>query len=125
MIFSFIYEKLPDMNRYCNERKVVLAGPFGFTAVLRLVLQAYRSFRYEKGLQEILGLIDKFQTEYIKFGDHMERLGKQLDTAQRTFMEVEGTRSKQLTRVVDRISEQSKRDELKASEDTALIEPPN
>jgi DNA recombination protein RmuC len=107
MIFSFIYDKLPQINQYSNQRKVVLAGPFGFTAVLRLVLQAYKNFRYEKSLQQILGLIGKFQAEYTKFGDSMDRLGKQLDTAQKTYMEVEGTRSRQLTRVVDQISGQT------------------
>ena len=107
MIFSFIYEKLPDINEYCNERKVILAGPFGFTAVLRLVLQAYKNFRYEKDLQQILGLISKFQDEYAKFGESMERLGKQLDTTQRTYQEVEGTRSRQLTRVIDQIGKHS------------------
>lgn len=110
MIFSFIYEKLPELNEYSNQRKVVLAGPFGFTAVLRLVLQAYRNFGYEKGLQEILGLITKFQTEYEKFGESMERLGKQLDTAQNTYLEVEGTRHRQLTKVVDQISNKSQLD---------------
>lgn len=108
MIFSFIYDKLPEINEYSNKRKVVLAGPFGFTAVLRLVLQAYKNFRYEKSLQQILGLIGKFQSEYTKFGDSMERLGKQLDTAQKTYMEVEGTRNRQLTRVVDQINGQTK-----------------
>lgn len=104
MIFSFIYEKLPEINEYCNQRKVVLAGPFGFTAVLRLVMQAHKNFGYEKHLQEIFGLVSKFQEEYTKFGDHMQRLGSQLNTAQKTFQEVEGTRSRQLTKVVDQIS---------------------
>lgn len=107
MIFSFIYEKLPDINEYCNRRKVVLAGPFGFTAVLRLVLQAYKNFGYEKNLQEIFGLVSKFQEEYNKFGEHMQRLGNQLSTTQKTFHEVEGTRSRQLTKVVDQISSKS------------------
>ena len=107
MIFSFVYEKLPDINQYASERKVVLAGPFGLTAVLRMVLQAHRNFHHEKSLMQILGLIAKFQEEYEKFGDSMERLGKQLDTAQKTFMEVEGTRSRQLTRVVEQISNRS------------------
>lgn len=112
MIFSFIYEKLPDVIQYSNERKVVLAGPFGFTAVLRLVLQAHKNFKYEKNLQKILGLISKFQDEYGKFGEHMERLGKQLDTAQKTYQEVEGTRSRQLTRVVDQIGAHSHKEQL-------------
>lgn len=104
MIFSFIYEKLPEINEYCNQRKVVLAGPFGFTAVLRLVMQAHKNFGYEKHLQEIFGLVAKFQEEYVKFGDHMQRLGNQLSTAQKTFQEVEGTRNRQLTKVIDQIS---------------------
>lgn len=120
MIFSFIYEKLPDINEYCNQRKVVLAGPFGFTAVLRLVLQAYKNFGYEKNLQEIFGLVSKFQEEYAKFGDHMARLGSQLATTQKTFHEVEGTRSRQLTKVVDQISSKS---QIETSPDkTKMIE---
>lgn len=107
MIFSFIYEKLPEINEYCSQRKVVLAGPFGFTAVLRLVMQAYKNFGYEKNLQEIFGLVSKFQEEYGKFGDSMEKLGTQLQTAQRTFHEVEGARARQLTKVVDKISSHS------------------
>ncbi len=107
MIFSFVYEMLPDINRYASERKVVLAGPFGFTAVLRMVMQAHKNFHHEKSLVQILGLISKFQEEYEKFGESMDRLGKQLDTAQKTFMEVEGTRNRQLTRVVEQISHRS------------------
>jgi len=112
MIFSFIYEKMPDINQFCNENRVVMAGPFGFTAVLRLVLQAYKNFRYEKDLQKILGLISKFQAEYAKFGDSLERLGRQLDTTQKTFVEIEGTRNRQLTRVVDLIGEHSVKEKL-------------
>ncbi len=107
MIFSFVYEKLPDINEYASKQKVVLAGPFGFTAVLRLVLQAHRNFHHEKSLVQILGLISKFQEEYGKFGESMERLGKQLDTTQKTYLEVEGTRNRQLTRVVEQISQKS------------------
>jgi len=107
MIFSFIYEKLPEINEYCNQRKVVLAGPFGFTAVLRLVMQAHKNFGYEKHMQEIFGLVAKFQDEYAKFGDHMQKLGTQLATVQKTFHEVEGTRNRQLTKVVDQIQGRS------------------
>jgi len=104
MIFSFIYEKLPDINEYCAQRKVIMAGPFGFTAVLRLVMQAYKNFGYEKNLQEIFGLVSKFQEEYEKFGGSLEKLGNQLSTVQKTYHEVEGTRSRQLTKVIDQIS---------------------
>ena len=107
MIFSFVYEKLPDIQQYSSERKVIMTGPFGFTAVLRMILQAHKNFHHEKGLQEILGLIAKFQEEYEKFGESVERLGRQIDTVKSTYLEVEGTRSRQLTRVVRQIGEHS------------------
>jgi DNA recombination protein RmuC len=112
MIFSFVYEKLPEINQYANERKVILAGPFGFTGVLRLVLQAHKNFKYEKDLQKILGLIEKFQEEYSKFGESIEKLGRQIDLTQKTFIEIEGTRNRQLTRVVDRIGEHTQKEKL-------------
>ena len=120
MIFSFIYEKLPAINDYCNKRKVVLAGPFGFTALLRMVLQAYKNFHYEQGLQQILGQIAQFKTEYEKFGDKMDSLGRQLDTVRKTYDEVEGTRHRALTRIVDKISEQSHDSRLKPSEEDVI-----
>ena len=115
MIFSFIYEKLPGMSEYCNQRKVVLTGPFGFTALVRLILQAYKNFQYEKGLQQILGLNEKFQGEYEKFGDSMSRLGNQIETTRKTFTEIDTTRTKQLGRVVDKITEYSKQEKIKAA----------
>lgn len=119
MIFSFIYEKMPEINEYCNQRKVVMAGPFGFTAVLRLVMQAHKNFGYEKHLQEIFGLVSKFQEEYAKFGESMQKLGNQLTTAQKTFQEVEGTRSRQLTKVVDQIGNRS---QIGSTSETLLID---
>lgn len=122
MIFSFVYEMLPDINQYASERKVVLAGPYGFTAVLRMVLQAHKNFHHERSLVQILGLISKFQEEYVKFGETMERLGKQIDLAQKTYLEVEGTRSRQLTRVVEQISSRSQ-NTLSDTRKTAKLKP--
>lgn len=120
MIFSFIYEKLPDMSNYMNAQKVIMTGPFGFTALIRLVLQAYKNFQYEQGLHEILGLIEKFQGEYEKFGESMAKLGKQIDTTRITFGEVEGTRNRQLGRVVEKISEYSRQEKLLTEEEPTI-----
>ncbi len=119
MIFSFIYEKLPAMSDYCTQRKVVLTGPFGFTALIRLVLQAYKNFQYEKGLQSILGLIEKFQSEYEKFGEGMTKLGRQIETTRTTFGEIEGTRSRQLGRIVDKITEYSHHEEISTPQESS------
>lgn len=107
MIFSFIYEKTPEVVSFASERKVIMTGPFGFTALLRLVLQAHKNFHYEKELQQIVGLIEQFQRQYEMFGESLSKVGRSLETAQKAFHETEGVRQRQLTRVVDKIAEQS------------------
>lgn len=107
MIFSFVYEKIPDIVQYASERKVMMTGPFGFTALLRLVLQAHKNFHYEQELQEIVGYIEEFQRQYEKFGESLAKVGRSLETAQNAFRETEGVRQRQLTKIVDKITEQS------------------
>lgn len=107
MIFSFVYEKIPDIVQYASERKVMMTGPFGFTALLRLVLQAHKNFHYEQELQQIVGYIEEFQQQYEKFGESLAKVGRSLETAQNAFRETEGVRQRQLTKVVERITEQS------------------
>jgi DNA anti-recombination protein RmuC len=85
-----------------------------------MILQAHKNFHHEKSLVQILGLISKFQEEYEKFGESMDRLGRQLETTQKTFLEVEGTRSRQLTRVVEQISSRSQ-NSLKDSKKTTQL----
>jgi DNA recombination protein RmuC len=75
----------------------------------------------EKGLMEILGLISKFQDEYEKFGDSVEKLGRQIDMVKNTYVEVEGTRNRQLTRVVRQISEHSQNNLDKDPVETKLL----
>lgn len=116
MIFSFIYEKIPSIIEACAKNKVLMTGPFGFTALLRLVRQAHRNFRYQSGLKEILGYVEQFREEYEKFGGKLGQLGNQLETVQKTYRDVEGTRSRRLTRVVDKIGEYSQQEKLLADE---------
>lgn len=37
MIFSYIYEKMSEVSEEAMASRVILAGPFSFTAILRMV----------------------------------------------------------------------------------------
>lgn len=106
MIFSFIYDKMNEVWEEAMAKKVVLAGPFSFTAILRMVKQAYTNFRYQENLQHIIGLIQKFDNEYKKFSEEIDRLGDRLNSASKQFEVVSTTRNRQLTSVVDKIKNQ-------------------
>lgn len=106
MIFSFIYDKMNDIWEDAMHKKVILAGPFSFTAILRMVKQAYTNFRYQENLQSIIGLIQKFDTEYQKYSIEVDRLGERITSASRQYETVSTTRDRKLTTIVDKIKNQ-------------------
>ena len=106
MIFSFIYDKMNDIWEDAMQKKVVLAGPFSFTAILRMVKQAYQNFQYQENLQHIIGLIQQFDAEYQKYSVAVDTLGDRISSASRQYDLVSNTRDKKLSSVVDKIKSQ-------------------
>jgi DNA recombination protein RmuC len=107
MIFSYIYDKMNDVWEEAINKKVIMAGPFSFTAILRMVKQAYNNFRYQENLHQIIGLIHKFDSEYQRYTEEVDKLGERLNSASRQFDVVATTRNKQLTSVVEKIKSQN------------------
>lgn len=103
MIFSFIYSELPEVWEMALRAKVVLAGPFSFTALLRMVKQAYTNFRYQENLHNVIGLIQKFEQEYAKFSESIDTLGARIEQVDKQFAAVAGTRDRALARIMDKI----------------------
>ncbi|MBI4253327.1 DNA recombination protein RmuC [Candidatus Uhrbacteria bacterium] len=107
MIFSYIYEQLGDVWEDAMRKKVIFAGPFSFTAILRMIKQAYANFRYQENLHHVIGLIGKFELEYEKYREAVDTLGSRIDSAQKQFQTVSSTRDRALGRIVDQIKTQT------------------
>jgi len=107
MIFSFIYDELNEVWNEALVKRVILAGPFGFTAILRMIYQSYKSFTYYENLGEIVKLIRLFEEEYNKYSEEVNVLGSRIKMASDQFDKVSVTRTKKLTRIVDRIKGES------------------
>lgn len=103
MIFSFIYEKFPELLQEAISRKIVLAGPFSFTAILRMVRQAYDNFRYQANVQAIIGYIKTFEKEFEKYNTEFTKIGERIDSLSRQYNEVSSTRTNKLLRSIDKI----------------------
>lgn len=103
MIFSFIYDKLNDVWDEAMKKKVILAGPFSFTAILRMVFQSYKNFKYQENLYEIIKLIKVFEFEYEKFSKEFDTLGDRLDSTAKQYQKVSITRAKKLSGVIEKI----------------------
>lgn len=103
MIFSFIYDKMPSILEEAMKNKVILCGPFSFTAILRMVRQAYDNFRYQKNVQQIISYIKLFEKEFDNYNKEFGKIGDRIDSLSRQYNTVSTTRTRQLLKVVDRI----------------------
>lgn len=107
MIFSFIYDQMNEVWNDAMGKKVILSGPFSFTAILRMVYQSYKSFKYQENLHEIVKLIKKFEIEYDKYNEEVDSLGKKIRAASTQFDEVSITRTKKLSTIVEKIKSEN------------------
>ena len=103
MIFSYIYDKLPEITEEAMNKKVILAGPFSFTAILRMIRQAYENFRMQKNINSIITDIQAFEKEYHKFADEFVKFGDRIDSLQKQYNTVTTTRFNQLERRIDKV----------------------
>ncbi len=103
MIFSFIYDQMNEVWNEALVKKVILAGPFSFTAILRMVFQSYKNFKYQENLHEIIKLIKRFELEYNKYSEEVDILGKKIKAVSDQYTEVSIIRTKKLSGIVDKI----------------------
>jgi len=103
MIFSFIYEKMNSIWTTGMKNKVIFAGPFNFTAILRLIRQSYSNFKYQKNVSKIITLIKEFEDEFDNYNKEFEKIGDRINSLSEQYEKVDSTRTKQLIRTVDKI----------------------
>jgi len=103
MVFSFIYESMGDVWVDAMRQKVILAGPFTFTAVLRMVSQAYENFKYQKNVQKIIGQIKTFIVEFNKYNEEFSKIGERIESLTKQYNSVNTTRTNQLVKSAERI----------------------
>lgn len=119
MIFSFIYDRLHEAWNDAMKKKVIMAGPFSFTAILRMVFQSYKNFAYQQNLHAIIKLINIFAKEYESFSVELDKLGTKINAVESQYNTVSVTRTKKLTGVVDKIKNE---DILLETQSSELIE---
>ncbi len=120
MIFSYIYDKMDDVWKEAMANKVILAGPFTFTAVLRMIKQSYDNFKIQQNIFGVIQHVKSFEKEWFKFAEEFEKVGGKILALQKQYEEVEGTRYRQLQRSIDRVKLEG--EDMDKGEHTKLLE---
>jgi DNA recombination protein RmuC len=106
MIFSYIYDKMPEISQEAMENKVILAGPFSFTAILRMIRQSYENFRVQKNIYTIINHVKAFEKEFDNFSGEFYKIGDRISSLQKQYDVVSSTRFNQLVRKIDKVKEE-------------------
>ncbi|HEX9816741.1 MAG TPA: DNA recombination protein RmuC, partial [Candidatus Thermoplasmatota archaeon] len=102
-IFEFIQQQDGTILDEALRKKVVLCSPLTLYAVLAIIRQAVDNFRLEQASNEILALLGTFAKQWANYKDEMAKVGKQMQTVLNTFQSLEGTRTRQLEKPLDKI----------------------
>ncbi len=103
-VYAFLHDADPDVLDVALGQKVVLCSPATLFAVLAVVRQSVDQFRLERVGDEILRCLGDVTDEWGKFTDSLDKLGRQLDTVNRTFGdEVNGTRRRVFDRTLSEV----------------------
>jgi DNA recombination protein RmuC len=119
-VYGFIHEHDRSLLDDALRHKVVLCSPLTLFAVLSVIRQSVDNFRLSQTSQEVLTLLQRFDKQWGKFVDQMDKVGRSLDTATHAFAELEGTRRRQLERELDRIEALRRDQQLEGVEGAEL-----
>ena len=104
-VYSFIHDHDPALGDLALRQRVVLCSPFTLFAMLGVVRQAVDSFSLQRSTDEILTCLGGFSTQWEKFSDSIEQVGRRLESTSRAYDELAGPRRRQLQRMVDRVDD--------------------
>ncbi|MDV2988825.1 MAG: DNA recombination protein RmuC [Dehalogenimonas sp.] len=102
-VYCFINENDHRLLDDSLRNKVILCSPMTLYAILVVIRQAVDNFNMEKTASRILALLGTFNTQWHKFKDSMDRMGKKIDDAQNEFQSLVTTRQKALERPLAQI----------------------
>jgi len=96
-LFAEVVRRPGLASRLQTDHRVLVTGPTTFAAILGSLQTGFRTLAIEKRSSEVWEVLSAAKTEFRKYGDVWQKLGKQLEAAQNT-VQAAGVR----TRAVER-----------------------
>jgi DNA recombination protein RmuC len=102
---GFIHEHDPGLLDEAMAQRVVMCSPLTLFAFLGVIRQAFDNFVIEQTSDEILQLIGKFGQQWQKYTESATKVKDRLDSVQREFDHLVGTRRRQLERPLQQLED--------------------
>jgi DNA recombination protein RmuC len=113
-VYAFVHTHDGELLDVALRQKVVLCSPCTLFSVLAVIRQAVEQTQLQRTSDEILRCLADFEDQWGRFVEAFDKVGRHLDTVQRSWDDLSGTRRRQLERQIDRIDNLRSRRELRA-----------
>ena len=113
-VSAFIHECDPSLIDDALRDKIVFCSPLTLFAMLGVIRQAFDTVMLEQTSDEVLRLVGALRTQFDKYTEAVDKLGKRLDSVQSAFDDLNGTRRRALERPL------AKADELRRERGLAI-----
>lgn len=94
-----LFEELRD------KYKITAVGATTLSAFLASLQMGFKTLAIEQRSQEVWDTLRAVKSEFIKFGDLIDKAQKQLQTADKTLTEIVGRRTKAINRTLNSVEE--------------------
>jgi DNA recombination protein RmuC len=101
-LFAEVIRRPGLANKIQNEFRVQVTGPTTLMAFLNSLQMGFKTLAIEKSASDVWAVLSAAKTEFRKYGEVWDKLGKQLSTAQNTVAEA-GKRSRAVERVLSKV----------------------
>lgn len=96
-LYSEVLRQPGLVEKLQQQFRVVVAGPTTLAALLNSLRMGFRTLAIEKRSSEVWTILSAVKTEFAKFGDVLDRVKKQLETASNT-IDSTGSRTRAMAR---------------------------
>lgn len=103
-LFAEVVRRPGLASKLQTEHRVLITGPTTLMSLLNSLQMGFRTLAIEQRSSEVWKVLSAAKDEFRKYGDVLDKLGKQLATAQNTVTEV-GTRSRAVERKLRGVEE--------------------
>ncbi len=111
-VYGLVNEWMPDLFDECLKKRMILCGPWTLYAVLQVIHQAWKNYRYGEAVHEIVRIIDGFMQDYRLFRERFQEVGARLEKTQKAYEDVANTSHRRLEQRIQKIEECRKGEQI-------------
>ena len=103
-LYAEILKEPGLLERLRDKYNITITGPTTFSALLNSLQMGFRTLAVQKRSSEVWKILEAVKTEFNKFGEQLEKVDKQLNTASKSLGELRVTRTKAINRKMRDVS---------------------